>query len=87
VGVVRVSGGGGGAGVRGGTVPGVKGPVRHVAAHPGGDAVICVEFVAPPLLAPRGFGLTPLLSVAADGSIALTVGLFQGLCLGFTFRV
>ena len=55
------------------TLPWMQGPVRHVAAHPqGAGAVICVEFVAPPLLAPRGFGLTPLLSVAADGSIALT---------------
>lgn len=47
--------------------------MRHVAAHPpGAGPVICVEFVAPPLLAPRGYALTPLLSVAADGSIALT---------------
>ena len=70
VGVVRVTHGGSSTGS--GSNPGVHGPVQHVPAHRDG-AVICVTFVPPPILAPRGLaGLTPLLSVAADGSIALT---------------
>jgi WD40 repeat protein len=68
VGVVSVSSGGGG--VSGS--PGVQGPVKHVPAHPGGGPVMCLAFLPPPLLAPRGWGITPLLSVASDGSIALT---------------
>jgi WD40 repeat protein len=56
VGVVGVGGGGGGA------APGVQGPVRHAKAHPSGAAVVHAVFL----------NHGPLLTVAADGSVAVT---------------
>ena len=56
VGVVGVGGGVGGA------APGVQGPVRHAKAHPSGAAVVHAVFL----------NHGPLLTVAADGSVAVT---------------
>jgi len=56
VGVVGVGGGVGGA------APGVQGAVRHAKAHPSGAAVVHAVFL----------NHGPLLTVAADGSVAVT---------------
>ena len=69
VGVVGVGGGVGGA------APGVQGPVRHAKAHPSGAAVVHAVFL----------NHGPLLTVAADGSVAVT-NVASGAFL-FYFRV
>jgi WD40 repeat protein len=51
----------------------VSGPVKRVRAHASDSGgVVCVAFVPPALVAPKGIDLTPLLSVARDGTIAVT---------------